>query len=172
MKQNRIFWGVFTLLSIMAIPLCLAIGFLIKQEIIAHQMFEKLEKGAQKNYQFPLQDISWVKEGKELLVRGKMFDVKNFKIKNNYIEVTGIFDEEEDALKQTFAHLLYPLKSSSSPLQNCILKSIFAPVFFETATIKIPEKYSCTIQKSIINYKEICIQKSYPITTPPPKAFS
>ena len=46
-------------------------------------MFEKLEQSAEKTYQYTLQEISWIKEGKELMIQGKMFDVKHFKIKEN-----------------------------------------------------------------------------------------
>jgi hypothetical protein len=172
MKQPFKFLSLITMLSIMAIPLCLAIDFLVKQQRIAHEMFEKMEQGAQKTYQFSIQDISWIKEGKELLIKGKMFDVKHFKIKGNSIEVTGIFDEEEDALQHQFSLLINPVKNTPTPLQTILIKSIFAPVFFESNTIEPPGIYTVAIQKTSFNYKESSTKKNYPVNIPPPKVFS
>lgn len=44
-------------------------------------------------------DIHWFKENKEILINGRMFDVKTFK-KNDIgkVVITGLFDEEETLL--------------------------------------------------------------------------
>jgi hypothetical protein len=171
MKQSFKFLSLITMLSIMVIPLCLAIGFLVKQQIIAHKMFEKLEQSAKITYQFSIQEISWIKEGKELLIKGKMFDVKHFEMKGNIIEITGIFDEEEDALQNQFSIFINPVKNTPTPLQTSLIKSIFAPVFFETNTKEITGIYSIAIKKNLFNYKENSVQKNYPINIPPPKSI-
>lgn len=171
MKQPFKFLSLITILGIMAIPLCLAIAFLLKQQIVAHQAFEKLENSASKTYQFSLAYIHWVKEGKELLVNGKMFDVKHSKITGNNIEITGIFDEEEDALQQQFYLLFNPVQRIPTPLQNFLIKSIFTPIFIEQNYFYSSCFSSFVIESIVFNYKENSIYKSYPINIPPPKTF-
>ena len=169
MKQIFKYLSIITMLSIMVIPFLVAIGFVVKQQIIAHKMFEKLEQNTEKTYQYTIQEISWIKEGKELMIQGKMFDVKRFEIKGNNIEITGLFDEEEDALQQQFLLLLQPGKHTTTPLQALIIISIFSPLFLEPNTIEIPVNYAVIKNNFPINYKENSIRKNYPINIPPPK---
>ena len=171
MKQIFKYLSIVTMLSIIAIPFLVAIGFVVKQQIIAHKMFEKLEQSAEKTYQYTIQEISWIKEGKELMIQGKMFDVKRFKIKENSIEITGLFDEEEDALQQRFLLLLQPKKNTPTPLQTLIIISIFSPLFLELNTIEIPVNYTVVKNNFSINYKENSIRKNFPINIPPPKVY-
>jgi hypothetical protein len=55
---------------------------------------------------FPAASVQWVEEGREILVEGKMFDIKDFSIENGVFHATGFFDEEEtkvvDLLNGTF----------------------------------------------------------------------
>lgn len=171
MKQIFKYLSVVTMLSIIAIPFLVAIGFVVKQQIIAHKMFEKLEQSAEKTYQYTLQEISWIKEGKELMIQGKMFDVKHFKIKENSIEITGLFDEEEDALQQQFLLLSQSKKNTPTPLQTLIIISIFSPLFLELNTIEIPVIYTVVKNNFSINYTENSIRKNFPINIPPPKVY-
>jgi len=171
MKQIFKYLSIITMLSIMVIPFLVAIGFVVKQQIITHKMFEKLEQNTEKTYQYTIQEISWIKEGKELMMQGKMFDVKRFEIKGNNIEITGLFDEEEDALQQRFLLLLQPIKHTPAPLQELIIISIFSPLFLEQNTIEISVIYAVIKNNFPINYKENSIRKNYPINILPPKVY-
>jgi len=155
----------------MVIPFLVAIGFVVKQQIITHKMFEKLEQNTEKTHQYTIQEISWIKEGKELMMQGKMFDLKRFEIKGNNIEITGLFDEEEDALQQRFLLLLQPIKHTPAPLQELIIISIFSPLFLEQNTIEISVIYAVIKNNFPINYKENSIRKNYPINILPPKVY-
>jgi hypothetical protein len=54
-----------------------------------------LESGKLEKLSFPAASVQWVEEGREILVEGKMFDIKDFLIENGVFHATGFFDEEE-----------------------------------------------------------------------------
>ena len=87
------------------IPLFFTMLFLVKQLLIQHQMFEKMEQGYVSTYRFSTGDLHWIKEGKELLIKGKLFDVKACTTASDSTSVTGLFDEEEELLKTTFLQI-------------------------------------------------------------------
>lgn len=89
----------FILLVIILAPLSYSFIFQARQQRIQHRMKEELEHARLHHIIIPAAKLHWVKEGKEILVEGKMFDVKNITFKqdgNAYI--SGLFDEEETAL--------------------------------------------------------------------------
>ena len=45
-------------------------------------------------------DIVWAEAGKEILIDGQLFDIKEIKETNAAISVTGIFDKEETSLQK------------------------------------------------------------------------
>jgi hypothetical protein len=67
-------------------------------------MKEELEKDIPKQViVIPDSDILWVKKGKEIFVNGKMFDIKTITSHNGFTTFTGLYDEEETALKKQLA---------------------------------------------------------------------
>ena len=45
------------------------------------------------------EDVHWVKKGKEIVINGRMFDIKNSRpAGNGKISFTGLFDDDETAL--------------------------------------------------------------------------
>ena len=64
-------------------------------------MKERLEEG------LPLHTITladpmihWVKKNREILVNGKMFDIKSYTQANGFTTFTGLYDEQETQLKK------------------------------------------------------------------------
>lgn len=75
--------------------------FLIRQEAIRHEMKEELEKDIPKQVLvIPDSDIHWVKKGKEIFVNNRMFDIKTMISRNGLTTFTGLYDEQETALKK------------------------------------------------------------------------
>jgi len=164
--------NIFLMLSItgiMAIPLCLCVVYLIQQQLIEHEMIEKMELGLEKSYIFKQNEISWIKEGKELMVNNKMFDVKQFKKVGEYIQLTGLFDEEEDALLQQLAILTSHEKQPNSPLNTLLIQSFFSPSFFAPPIITVFFNQKKTIKKLYYCYNELSQTQCYRINIPPPK---
>ena len=90
------------LLLLALIPLLFAAVFLIQQQIIRHEMKEKLEQQSLHTIALTAKDFHWMEEGKEIMVDGSMFDVHSFTQKNGTYFFTGLFDDEETALIQQF----------------------------------------------------------------------
>jgi hypothetical protein len=89
----------FSLLLTGCIPVAFTLFFLIRQEMIQHEMKEKLEWQSLHIITLAADDVRWVNK-KEIWVDGKMFDVKSFSLKDGQYEFTGLFDEEETALAE------------------------------------------------------------------------
>lgn len=110
--QKNNFLSVSSLLILVMTPVVIAVLFLVQQTVIRHEMKEKLEEEALQTVRIVEKNVTWVEKGKELLVDGKLFDVKSFKHSGGYVEVTGLFDEMEINLQHTLIYLQNPLKDN------------------------------------------------------------
>ena len=62
-------------------------------------MKEELEKQSLHVVTLKNNDIIWLKAGKEIFLKGKMFDIKTAETRNGYTTFKGLYDEEETTLK-------------------------------------------------------------------------
>lgn len=83
-------------------PLLFIIIFSVKQQAIRHSMKERMENQSLHSITMANNEIHWAKKGKEILVNGKMFDVKSITCKNGLTTFYGLYDEEETLLKTVF----------------------------------------------------------------------
>lgn len=74
----------------------------MKQQSIRRRMKERMEEQMLRTITLNNSDIHWEKEGKEIWVQGKMFDIKSIEYKNGTTVFHGLFDDEETALKKAF----------------------------------------------------------------------
>lgn len=66
-------------------------------------MFEKLEKENIQSLRLPADKINWYKKGREIIIDGKMFDVKSIVRQGEEYLITGLFDEMETTLNDQLA---------------------------------------------------------------------
>lgn len=87
------------LLVIAAMPVVYILALQGYQQVVRVKMKHELETEALTSVTLRADKILWVKKGKEILVEGKMFDIKKT-VKNNdgTFSFTGLFDEEETML--------------------------------------------------------------------------
>jgi hypothetical protein len=83
-------------------PLLFTLAFTIKQQSIRHRMKERMEIQALHSITLADNEIRWAKEGKEIWVNGKMFDIKRSDHKNGLTTFYGLYDEDETLLKIVF----------------------------------------------------------------------
>ena len=83
----------------MALPILVFIGRKLQITIVRHEMEERLERDQLITIEVPTGSVYWYKPGKEIIVDGRMFDVKSWKAKGDSILFTGLFDDEELAIK-------------------------------------------------------------------------
>ena len=158
----------FFLIIIVAMPLLLPVGYLFKKLIIAQRMEYELEQGALQKLTLPYDEVQWIKKDKEILVAGKYFDLKSYKIINNTLEATGIFDQEEKELHVQYSRLMKHGKGQPSPYHSIVLKFIFNTTIPEySATIPAPLFYTTAKTNRIIEQR--IIRRCSSVVTPPPK---
>ena len=83
-------------------PLLFVIIFSIRQHSIRHRMKEKMENQSLQSITLADNAIHWAKPGKEIWVKGKMFDIKSISHNKGLTTFYGLYDEEETQLKIVF----------------------------------------------------------------------
>jgi hypothetical protein len=68
------------------------------QQWIRWEKIEELENSKLIQVTVSRSSINWIKEEKELLIGGKLFDVKSIIEKDGQIILTGLYDQEETAI--------------------------------------------------------------------------
>lgn len=83
---------------ISALPMCLSAFFLGGRILVRVTMLEKLETEETVVLQIPTHGLHWYKKNHELIIDGRMFDVKSIRSTGQGYEVTGLFDDDETEL--------------------------------------------------------------------------
>ena len=154
------------LLLLLATPLFFFIGYLVKREIVYHEMMEKLESASLHTITLDLAEVNWIKANKEVMIEGKLFDIKNSEIIDNKIKLTGLFDYEETKLEKDFTDTFHTNQNQSSPFNPLKLKFIFN-LYFKEALSSI----SLSIFQNKERYplfNEVAVTQIASITSPPP----
>jgi hypothetical protein len=94
---KKISASLFTLIGFT--PLLFVIYTSIKQQEIQHNMNRQLEIKMLHTITLAKNEVHWLKDGKEILINGRMFDIKSSQSAGNgKIIFTGLYDDEETAL--------------------------------------------------------------------------
>lgn len=149
-------------------PLLLSLGYLIKKSLIEYRMEYEMEQGGLQKLILPCHEVQWIKKDKEILVAGKFFDIKSYKIINNHLEATGVFDEKDNELHAGFTRLMRHKKDQSSPFHSIFLKFIFTATIPEyPATLLPPVLYISATINDLTNQR--ILNRYSSVITPPPK---
>jgi len=105
-------------------PVLFTLFFLIKQQVIRHEMKERLEEEAVCTIRVSEKDIVWVKYKKEIIVDGKMFDIKSFTKVNDVFIFTGLYDDDETELVKNFENDFNRKNNHSNQLLSELFKMI------------------------------------------------
>jgi hypothetical protein len=119
----------YALLLVVAIPLFFSAYFVVKQQLIQQQVKEKMEAVTVQTISIPLTEAQWVKEGKEILIEGKLFDIKSYSISGDNIILNGLFDNEEDELIAKTNNSFQHNKTNNQPLTQLIAKYLSLPLY-------------------------------------------
>jgi len=111
------------LLSLAALPLIFSVYFQLSQSIIHDEMREELEKSDLVTIRVKTSALTWTETGREASVNGKMFDVEKFIVKGNEVQLTGLYDKDEDAL---ITQLDNQEKNNSEPTGSTLVLKWFS----------------------------------------------
>ena len=148
-------------------PVLFTLLFLYKQQLIRHEMKEKLEEEMLHTIVVHVAEVQWVKYKKEIRFQDKMFDVKSITVKNGHYIFTGLYDEEETALNNYFKKNTEQKNESGSQVLSTLfhlLQSVYSENPDEILVFKnISKAYRPLILHNISS-------PFINILTPPPQA--
>lgn len=90
----------YLLLLLAAMPLVYTLFIGIPQQAIRHRMKVNLETRLLHTIMVSENDIHWIRDGKEILDNGRMFDIKSSHLLNGVYVFSGLYDNEETALME------------------------------------------------------------------------
>jgi hypothetical protein len=85
------------------VPMLFVLVFVIRQQSIRERMKERLEEEMLHTVTIPLSELHWTEKNKEILVHGRMFDVKSLHYAGDKVILRGLYDDEETALNKSFS---------------------------------------------------------------------
>jgi hypothetical protein len=148
------------------IPLLFSGGLQLFQQYIKYRASQELESSSLITVSFPLSKVKWMEEGREIMVDGKMFDIKTYTEKNGILIATGVFDEKETRIMEL-------LNNFNDRQQNNLIINLL--MLTQTLIVLVFCLLYLSYQKSIL--KHFCFlvltnsktfqQKFYP----PPRSF-
>ena len=118
----------YSLLLLIALPLLFSVFFLVKQNTIRVAAQDQLNTSSLQTITIPLSELHWLNNEKELLIAGKLFDVKSYSFTNNTVTLSGLYDTNEDELVQELYTMVDHKNGSESALNDIIFKYLFFPV--------------------------------------------
>ena len=156
------------MLILVSLPGFLIVHYQVMQLHTQHQMEEKLEKEHIQIVHIPVNEIQWHKKNKEIIIDGKLFDVKSIILVNGVAECKGLFDEKETSIKKRI-NQLQQQQEKDNPLTISAAK-FFSLVLFreDRLTYSFP---CCLFPPSVYNScaDDLLIYTNLTIPTPPPK---
>ena len=159
--------GSFVFLLAGFMPVLFTLLFLFKQQLIRHEMKEKLETSLLQTITINEKDVVWM-DDHEIWVNEHMFDIHTKKLKNGIYTFTGLYDEQETNLVKKHKDT-----TEKNNEENQVLSSLFQ--LLQSAFIE-DEANSPITALIITEYSPLILQHiSSPfknILTPPPQQLS
>lgn len=155
---------------LLALPGTLFVSYQVKQWRIKHLMEERLEKDNLQTLIIESDQLVWEEEGKELMIEGTLFDVKEIKqLENGKTEIKGLFDQQETEIKKLASDLA---TSSSSSEKRAKISAQLLSITFYFQSSASPEFFSPDACPSVyqIRKPDYLIDTFLSIHCPPPKA--
>lgn len=154
------------LLTAFSIPLLTPLLLQLKQVHVQWQMQEALEKQELLQVRIKTSDIKWIKNKKECVIAGEMFDVKYIQVMNDETVLTGLFDKKEKEIKRNLEDHAKNQQQSNNLQQ---LVKLFSVIISDADAGKIPAPVFAEINHATPFTNSIYISPYLGYTAPPPK---
>jgi hypothetical protein len=156
----------FTFLVILSIPTMSSVYFYVRQQIMRHEMKEALEKQSLTTIVISSNKINWIEFGREALVNGHLFDVESYSLMGNKVQMSGLYDVEEDKLKELIKKI--EQKSTRESNKYALLADLLQ-IFFQDNVSSPGKNIINYISEFNIDHDENLYSTSLNILIPPPK---
>jgi hypothetical protein len=146
-------------------PIFMPTYFITSRSLIRHEMMERMEKQNLTAIQVPVEEFYWYEKDREIIVDGKMFDVKMIRLHNGTYFITGLFDEQETELELV---LEKKMEGSNLPQQLVQICSNVADLDVYLFEPIIPDPLNNSVAEyKLPHFPRYC----RPIVIPPPKTW-
>ena len=157
------------LLLVIAAPTFFLGGLLVKQKIIQVQMEERLEQLPVQTISLPLEGVSWIRGGKEVVVEGKLFDIQSYTVSGNKIILRGLFDNDEDHVVAKMNDAIHKNKDgNSTPLHALALKFFSQQVYNDLVLFSINNSWKIVYTQQPFFTTSLTEEHCF-LAVPPPK---
>ncbi|MEI2738904.1 MAG: hypothetical protein V9F01_08970 [Chitinophagaceae bacterium] len=129
-------------------------------------MKEKMEVSLLHTISVADNEIHWVKEGKEIWIHGKMFDIKSAEHRDGITIFHGLYDDDETVLKKNFDEGRKKNMSEQNQLLARLFQSLQGVYFTQSDEIWLLSKNQHYLFFSLIPG---LLSQSEDIPTPPPQ---
>lgn len=130
-------------------------------------MLEKLERSHLQRISIATDRIQWYEEGKEIIVDGKMFDIKSSKVVNDSTIFYGLYDHEETSLKQQVESIVNN-KSARDEKSQAVGKFLFQQLYVDAQSSATTFGFWAKDPLIYSNYTDELLRSFIPVFTPPP----
>lgn len=158
------------LLFLSALQIICTVFFVVRTTVNTWQIKGRLENSILQTITVPLNKITWVEKGEEVLIEGKLFDVKSFTINGDEIKFTGIFDTAEDQIAEDL-NALEQDEDTSSPVCS-LLAQLFCPAMLQQLNDSIAENEAFNNTPFPAMLTSFYNAPIIGITSPPPNYYS
>ena len=132
-------------------------------------MAEALEKRALHTVTIKASDARWISFESEILINGHLFDVESYKQNGNNLQLTGLYDTEEDHLNEQLKNM--EQKKSNGNFEYSLLVNLLSQTFFfENNTVVSKNVFYKTLDQFQFSFDENLYSAFSGIIVPPPKA--
>ena len=170
MEQRQKTILAFLLMIIVILPLFYYSYLQLKQFTIWHQMEEKLEKCHLHAISIPTKEVVWHKKNKEIVIDGRLFDVKSFMIQRDEITFYGLYDNEETEIKSQIKELQERDQKSHATGKSNIAKFLLN-IFVNDVQPILPLDLTFPCKFNRLRYCDSLTSVDLSLPSPPPKVI-
>lgn len=161
--------SVLVALSIFCLPTLLIVYFQFAQWQQQKYMEREMEDRQLQSISLPVDEVRWFKVNKEVLIEGKLFDVKEFHQDGSTIVFTGLFDEKETEISNNIV-LIKNTEENNRKNSELAQHYFSIQLFSSWQTIELPTIFHFNITQYNIEKTLPLSSLSFAIITPPPEA--
>jgi len=166
MKKNFLHIVCASMLAATTIPVLVPVALLIQQCLVTWEMKERLETEGSEWVSIPASELRWHILGKECIIRGRMFDVRQVREAYGLIRVLGIYDDKETNIEKELSKTGLPLDGERSLVIFQLLHLLADDAFTIHAFIQPAAFLPQATSRYLINIRSI----PQLIPSPPPEA--
>jgi len=149
--------------------MCLSGLYIAGRILIRITMMEKMEKDELQTISIPSDQIRWFKKNHELMINGRMFDVKSISLQGGTSMITGLFDDDDTELHEALADL-HEQKNKGKNNALLLYQVCLGIIAVHNALINQPVSVNTgEIKLSFAQYEDNILQSYLPVFSPPPE---